>query len=83
MLCPSPPPLTRHTRVVRGRAPTCGWAAIVRLAIAIARTALRMRLPARTQLRTRERARAGLARGLCRAPRIAHAEREAAGVVCS
>jgi len=67
----SPSLVTRHTRVVRGRAPTCGWAATARLAIAHA--ALRMRMPARTQLRTRERAQAGLARGLCRAPRIAHA----------
>ena len=67
----SPSLVTRHTRVVRGRAPTCGWAATARLAIA--RAALRMRLPARTQLRTRERAQAGLARGLCWAPRIAHA----------
>ena len=70
MLCPSPSPLTRYTRVVRGRTPTCGWAATARLAIA--RAALRMRLPALTQPRTQERARAGLARGLCRAPRIAH-----------
>ena len=67
----SPSLVTRHTRVVRGRAPTCGWVATARLAIA--RAALRIRLPARTRLRTRERARAGLAHGLCRAPRIAHA----------
>ena len=67
----SPSLVTRHTRVFRGRAPTFGWAATARLAIA--RAALRMRLPARTQLHTRERAQAGLARGLCRAPPIAHA----------
>ena len=36
--------VTRHARVFRGRAPTCGWAATARLAIA--RAAVRMRLHA-------------------------------------
>ena len=39
-----PPLVTRHTRVSRGRAPTCGWAATARLAVA--RAAFRMRLHA-------------------------------------
>ena len=38
--------VARHTRGVRGRAPTCGWAATARLAIA--RAALRMHLRVRS-----------------------------------
>ena len=40
----SPSLVTHHTRVFRGRAPTCGWTATARLAIA--RAAFRMRLHA-------------------------------------
>ena len=63
----SPSLVTRHTRAVRGRAPTCGWAATARLAIA--RAALRMRLPARLRTRScargKERRRGWLAGGSC------------------
>ena len=58
----SPSLVTRNTRVFRGRAPTCGWAAMARLAIA--RAAFRMHLhPACSCARGNERGRGWLAGG--------------------